>query len=143
MNKVIVKGEATAFDKDYNPITGEDLKKLDGVDCGDCFTDYMDVRRVSARNDLSGGYMHFEYKDGKLWTITEYEAKRVLNDQELEELQGYTQGQWSDGIGEGFEQHPCNSDEDYISPWFHGQELKTWNNIAEVREKKINELGIK
>lgn len=143
MNKVIVKGEAQAFDRDYNPITGEDLQKFHGIDSDDCFTEYMRPQRVSAMNDLSGGYMHFEYENGKLWTITEYESKRVLNDQELEELQSYTQGQWSDGIGEVFEQFPCNSDEDYISPWYRGQEIKTWNNIAEVRAEKIKQLGVK
>lgn len=143
MNKVIVKGEAKAFDKDFNPIEGENLKKLDGVDCDACFTEYMSSSRVSAVSALSGGYMHFEYEDGKLWTITEYDSKRILNNQELEELQSYTQGQWSDGIGEGFEQFPCNGDEDYISPWHRGQEIKTWNNIAEVRVEKIKKLGIK
>ncbi len=43
---------------------------------------------------------------------------------ELEILPDYTQGQWSDGIGEGFEQSPCaeeNGEEIFVSPWFRGQ----------------------
>lgn len=39
----------------------------------------------------------------------------------------YTQGQWSDGIGEGFEQSPVpvgpGGGEYYISPWHRGQVL--------------------
>lgn len=44
----------------------------------------------------------------------------------LEELKDYTQGQWSDGIGEGFEQFSykeIDGEEIYISPWYHGQKI--------------------
>jgi hypothetical protein len=50
-----------------------------------------------------------------------------LSDDELTELSKYTQGQWSDGIGEGFEQYPCCQSEGsdvYISPWIPGQKLE-------------------
>ena len=58
-------------------------------------------------------------------TIKFWEAKqRELVTSELEALKRYTSGQWSDGIGEGFEQHPCKvirGTEIYISPWYHNQ----------------------
>jgi hypothetical protein len=140
MYKVIVKGEACASNEDGVDYKGESLKKFDGIDCQDCFTDYMDSGRVTAKDVLSGGYLNFKYENGKLWSITEYQSTRVLTDQELEEVKSYTQGQWSDGIGEGFEQFPCNSDEDYISPWFGGQEITSFNNVAEVRNQKIDSV---
>ena len=72
--------------------------------------------------------MDFRFEDGKLWTYTVYSTKEVLTTDELQELGEYTQGQWSDGIGEGFEQFPCDYEADgaevYLSPWYHGQKLE-------------------
>ena len=51
----------------------------------------------------------------------------TLIEKDLQELVKYTQGQWSDGIGEGFEQNPCYYDSEdnevFISPWFYGQQV--------------------
>ena len=51
-----------------------------------------------------GGKLRFSYKPeiNELWCITEYRSTRRLNDEELALLAGYTEGQWSDGIGENF-----------------------------------------
>ena len=71
--------------------------------------------------------MRFEFIDNELYTINEYVSNRKLNDSELQELVEETQGQWSDGIGEGFEQFPCSyheGNEVYVSPWFYGQEVE-------------------
>lgn len=46
--------------------------------------------------------MDFRFEDGKLWTYTVYETTKKLTKKDLKELGEYTQGQWSDGIGEGF-----------------------------------------
>jgi len=128
MYKIIVKGEA----KTRYP----NLQELDGIDCQDKFSDYFDDKRCgSFKGDVTNGYMRFEFSNGKLWTITEYLSKRELSEQELDTLKDYTIGQWSDGIGEGFEQQPCmegneeydvNEDgemgtEVYISPWSREQ----------------------
>jgi hypothetical protein len=117
MYKITVKGEAQT---DY-----KNLQELHGIDCQDEFSEYFDD--TSWSDNVSGGYMRFKFEDGKLWTYTVYDSDRLLTEEELEELMDYTQGQWSDGIGEGFEQNPCFFDEDdeevYVSPWFHGQEI--------------------
>jgi hypothetical protein len=72
--------------------------------------------------------MYFSFENEKLWTITQYFSNRELSNEELEILSDYTQGQWSDGIGEGFEQQPCfyddNEEEVYISPWDINQEVE-------------------
>ena len=50
------------------------------------------------------GKLRFSYKPDRneLWCVTEYRSNRGLTDEELKLLAGYTQGQWSDGIGENF-----------------------------------------
>lgn len=126
MYKIIIKGEAST---DY-----EDLEKLDGVDCQEEFSEYFGSKYGDNNNEqalidkgVENGYMQFSYENRKLFTITEYESREELTKEELDQLASYTQGQWSDGIGEGFEQYPCMEDKEgnevYISPWHPGQEL--------------------
>jgi len=119
MYKIKIKGTAKTRYK-Y-------IKDLEGIDCQDNFSDYFDSDSTYV-GDVTNGYMYFEVEKGKLMTITEYNSKRELTDNELEELAGYTQGQWSDGIGEGFEQEPCHyikGEGVYISPWHRDQVLIT------------------
>jgi len=123
MYKVTVKGKATVVVSDYegNDVVFDNLSELNGIDCQDCFCDYIDDDYDGA---VSGGYMDFRYEDGELITYTVYDSKRELTDDELAKLEGYTSGQWSDGIGEGFEQVACaevDEGEVFISPWFGGQ----------------------
>ena len=140
MYTITIKGEARAHarscgDQDYEEdddiddtdgeVDIEDLSILDGIDCQECFSEYFDGDESYAQN-VEGGYMHFEYKDGQLWTVTVYESSRELTNDELSDLEDYTTGQWSDGIGEGFEQEPCMEDdgiEYFISPWHRNQEV--------------------
>jgi hypothetical protein len=72
--------------------------------------------------------MDFRFENDKLWTYVVYSTKEVLAADELTRLGEYTQGQLSDGIGEGFEQFPCDYESDgaevYLSPWYHGQKLE-------------------
>lgn len=105
---------------------GQDVDKslLHGIDCQDEFVEYLDG---NYRSKLGCGYMDFRYEDGNLWTYTVYSTKEKLTDEEIEDLKEYTQGQWSDGIGEGFEQFPCtylNDVEVFVSPWYPGQVLE-------------------
>lgn len=121
MYKIEIKGEARA--------SHEDLAALDGIDCQDNFVDYFDDEEENGTigEALQSGYLNFKYLDNKLWAITEYESSRMLKEDELQELMKYTQGQWSDGIGEGFEQQSCLEIEDeevFISAWYPGQELQ-------------------
>ena len=128
MYKITIKAKAG----DYNP---DHLDQLDGQDCQDDFTDYLhDEHESMITKGLRNGYMKFQSIDSVLWVITEYESDEKLTEPELDLLVDYTQGQWSDGIGEGFEQEPCgyddNDEEIYVSPWFHGQ-------VAIVEQNKI------
>lgn len=98
------------------------------------FTDYFNRKYGSDNGQqslmdkgVSDGYMRFELIDGEIWTITEYLSPEKLNEEELEILGEYTQGQWSDGIGEGFEQQPLmeyEGEDVYLSPWYRNQKVK-------------------
>lgn len=126
MYRIVIKGQAEARNEEGDEIIGSDLEVLDGIDCQDEFVEYMDGDE-SYYEDLEDGYMDFHYEDGMLMTHTTYSSKRELTKEELDSLIEYTTGQWSDGIGEGFEQMPCFDDGEtsyYISAWQHGQEIE-------------------
>lgn len=119
MWKVQFKAEAKA--------TTTDLSNVDGVDCQDNFAEYFDSD-FTFGDDIKSGWMDFKVEDNKLYVYTTYSSDRKLTDSELEVLEDYTQGQWSDGIGEGFEQFACAYEDDgediFISPWFPGQTIE-------------------
>jgi len=121
MGKIVLKalaGETNASDIDI----------LDGVKCQDNFVEYMDEEDYPFVSKLKYGEMSFKVEDSKLYTITKYDLEEgaSLTDAEIEQLIDYTQGQWGDGIGEGFEQFPCaeeDREEIFVSPWHRGQKV--------------------
>lgn len=119
MYRITIKGEAKT---DY-----KNLKRLHGVSSEEEFSDYFgDDEQKLKDKGVCNGFMRFEEMNGKLWTITDYESDIKLTEEELDILGEYTQGQWSDGIGEGFEQVPCMYDGKkgiFISAWNKDQEL--------------------
>lgn len=105
----------------------EDSKRcFDGLDCQENFSEYFnDVEINKLVGIVTGGYMRFEFdeKESILFVITEYQTLRKLTPKEERELISYTQGQWSDGIGEGFEQRDFDEDMYNPSPWYPGQKI--------------------
>lgn len=126
--KIIIKAEAGPIhiygqDEDERTPTSEELQQIatNAVEWDDNFSDYMKSKLASV---LTGGSMYFKYSDNQFFVLTAYESSRKLTKIEQKELIEYTQGQWSDGIGESYEQEPAcylEDDEVYISPWFLGQ----------------------
>lgn len=72
--------------------------------------------------------------DGKLYSWTEVTANRELNESEKEALLDYLSGQFSDGYGEGLEQHEFNSytDTDVVEEWDE-EEQETYMEEVETR----------
>jgi hypothetical protein len=101
--KIIVSGTAAAFDSSDNQITdAAELKKLDGLVAGDLVcADFLDGELDDI--GLTGGAVKIAYDAAanRLRVVTEYRSPRKLKKSELAALADYTQGQWSDGIGEG------------------------------------------
>lgn len=125
MYTIKIKGEAHPSLEDrhgnIHTLSLEQLLECNYVDIPDDFVEYIDE---DYRNKLDSGYTHFKVDEGKLYSICLYDANEKLTEEELELLVEHTQGQWSDGIGEGFEQNSCKEIDDmelYISPWIQGQ----------------------
>jgi len=122
-----IYAEAIATNKDGERIKGVALKKFNGIGSDVNFTDYISEADIPFKKVLGPGYMFFKYKDsqgrGKLVVHTEYVVSQFLEPEEAKKLVDYTQGQWADGVGEGFEQREVNSDGDFISPWYPGQKI--------------------
>lgn len=92
----------------------------------DSFCDYFNKNLDNL--GLTHGVMNFYWNDEKndLYVRTIYFCDNELTPEQLRELSEYTQGQWSDGIGEGYEQFDCGAwrdGESFISPWYSGQKL--------------------
>lgn len=105
---------------EYIKLTPEQLKEI-STDCQDDYVEYLDIDYL--KDKLSCGYMDISYNTELdiLETIVTYSVRNgeKLSDEEIDELESYTSGQNSDGIGEGFEQYECCYIDDYgvlISP---------------------------
>jgi hypothetical protein len=125
MERIIFKAKAgkVFIGEDDREATDEEKAQCNGVSCQDDFADYSEFR-----SKLKIGHMSFKFEEGTLFTVTEFAVKEDLTSEEIVKLMNETQGQWSDGIGEGFEQFPCamiGDEEVFISPWFSGQEIQT------------------
>jgi hypothetical protein len=127
------------------------LKHLEGVECQEDFTEYIRNIVNGDGKDCSqyfeSGFTTFEYnsKTGNLDAVCTYTCKPEIDELDLdvillENLAEYTQGQWSDGIGECFEQEPCNTgsrgEEYYISMWYPNQKITT---VIEQDQPKCTE----
>lgn len=122
MYKITVKGLVKDYDPNY-------IFEILAASCHDNFVEYFDgeLEKLAAKKSITDGYMEFKMINGLLHTVTTYNSEQELTQAELELLKDYTEGQWSDGIGEGFEQEPIAYDEEdneiYVSPWHYGQEV--------------------
>jgi hypothetical protein len=142
MYKIILKGLAGRTNALNKSI-------LHGVRCEDDFGDYLNGSRYGQQllidKGVKNGYMSFKYEDGKLYVIVSWKSKEKLDENEIQVLIRYTQGQMSDGIGEGFEQYPCTyegGEEIYVSPWYRGQILTATQREIDVM-KKDNDIDDK
>ena len=135
MKTITIRGEAKVQTEDDKELTGSILSNYDGISDDTCFSDYFHNRygKDEAQESLikagvSGGYLEFVYDKEleKLFAETSYDCPRELTNEEQKILVEYTQGQWSDGIGESFEQQEV--DGVYISPWYSGQTVKVITN---------------
>lgn len=127
--KITVTGRAST---EYSRI-----EELMHVDCQDNFAHYFDDD-FTFKDDIASGYMSFNIVDHQLMTIVEYYSSRELTEKELDTLLDYSEGQLSDGVGEGYEQNACYYDEDdnevFISPWDINSDFSIMQEFIEDRE---------
>lgn len=75
------------------------IAALDGAESKDGCADYLDAA-IAARG-VEGGRVRLTHTAGGFVVVTEYTCPAKLTAAELKWLVSATQGQWSDGIGEG------------------------------------------
>jgi len=114
-------------DEEGIEIVGAALKEFDQIEEDNVtFADYFypsnkELVEMVKSAGVTGGNLKFVFNERncKLYAETTYECNRKLTPAEEKLLEDYTSGQWSDGIGEEFEQEEHNGA--YLSAWFHGQ----------------------
>lgn len=124
--KVVIRGDAMVHSASRNvkaPMRGKSLEKFDGVSDDAEFSEYFHEGPL-LKAGITGGYMEFVFdkEANNLFAETTYQIERRLTPEEETALIEYTQGQWSDGIGEGFEQNEERGA--YISAWHAKQDVE-------------------
>jgi len=101
--KIVVRGPAELHDDDFEPIA--DPARIGLVDGlvgapGETMSEYFEGDEILTGVGLEGGDLRvLRVRDGSLEVVTEYEAERLLSEEELAALVEFTEGQWSDGMG--------------------------------------------
>jgi len=100
--------EVTDAKNETSDIDPARLKALDGLvydedQCSNYFAGEVDLDAIG----VTGGSLRlaFEAENSRLQVVSEYTSPRKLKPKELEALVDETSGQWSDGIGEGIQDH--------------------------------------
>lgn len=117
--EVKVRAIAGNIDGDYS------REDFHGVICDEVFSEYLPE---GLKDVFKGGKMSFIWELGELWVETDYTSEQTPSEREIIKLAEFTQGQWSDGIGENFEQMPC-LDSGYVSPWYRGQQVQIFVTV--------------
>lgn len=127
MEKIIFKAPAgkVTIGSENREASDLDLIMCTGVTCQEDFVEYSDYGDY-----LESGIMSFVFENGILYTVTTYVVTDGDNFSEgdIEQIKEETTGQWSDGIGEGFEQSPAcmfGDEEVFISPYNPTAEVET------------------
>lgn len=108
--RIVISGWAAVFEGNDRITYPLVLRKLDGLVYDDeCFTDHIGGTEFEDTLSASlerGGSLRFKYLPGSplLRVTTEYRINRTPTPEELRFLASYTEGQWSDGIGDNFYQ---------------------------------------
>lgn len=96
---------------------------------GEDQTDFVEYIDIPAAKIKDGSYMDLLWNkaDMKLYSVNKFVTGSPLNEEQMKSLGEQVSGQWSDGVGEVFEQNPVMQDDEgndvYVSPWHIEQEL--------------------
>ena len=128
MYRITIKGQA----KTEYPY----LHELNGIQSHNDEENYVEyLHDDSIKQKLVHGFSNFVYDKtaNVLYVVVTYLARKKLTKFQLQRLMEYTRGQWSDGIGEVYEQFPCyqgsfyttedgeTTKDVYISMWYKEQ----------------------
>lgn len=146
--RIIVKGDCGDIIKNTNCDCGHDYCEEPVYGEPDDFLQYKDKYELEENEyteycdidcceKLESDVSYFCEENNKLMIVVEYTSNEKLTKKELKELMDYTQGQWSDGIGEGFEQQLHNNY--YVSMWHKDQQITITQEKSSYNKDKEEE----
>lgn len=125
------------YENEHRELYGEECEVGHNHEYYDDILGYFDI---SILDILISGKIKFKYESGKLMNYTNYIAIAKPTKKQVEELKNETIGQWSDGIGEGFEQDcfEFRGHDYYISMWHSEQKVDTI--VKEISPSEMSEF---
>ena len=88
----------------YEESIREAVEQRDSDDGGNLMPYFDEDRNPGVRKKVLSAVPTVEIRDGELMGCTTVKLKKPLTEAEMQDLQDYLKGQFSDGWGEGFEQ---------------------------------------
>ena len=88
----------------YEESIREAVEQRDSDDGGNLMPYFDEDRNPGVRKKVLSAVPTVEIRDGELMGCTKVKLKEPLTEAEMQDLQDYLKGQFSDGWGEGFEQ---------------------------------------
>ena len=88
----------------YEESIREAVEQRDDDDGGNLMPYFDEDRNPSVKKKVLSAVPTVEIRDGELMGCTTVKLKKPLTEAEMQDLQDYLKGQFSDGWGEGFEQ---------------------------------------
>ena len=88
----------------YEESIREAVEQRDDEDGGNLMPYFDEDRNPSVKKKVLSAVPTVEIRDGELMGCTTVKLKKPLTEAEMQDLQDYLKGQFSDGWGEGFEQ---------------------------------------
>lgn len=95
----------------YEESIREAVEQRDSDDGGNLMPYFDEDRNPSVKKKVLSAVPTVEIRDGELMGCTTVKLKESLTEAEMQDLQDYLKGQFSDGWGEGFEQQEIQTDD--------------------------------
>lgn len=106
----------------YEGSIQEAIDRRNSDDGGNLMLYFDEVRNPGVKAKVLSAVPSVAIRDGELMGCTTVRLKEPLDKMEMQDLQGYLKGQFSDGWGEGFEQHDIQTSNGILSVHFWNAE---------------------
>lgn len=113
----------------------EAVEHRNGDDGGNLMPYFDENRSPGVQAKVVSAVPSAEIRDGELMGCTTVKLRESLTESEMEELQEYLKGQFSDGWGEGFEQQEIQTSDGVLSVHFWNAEYFTFE-VEQVQSEE-------
>lgn len=119
----------------YEDSIREAVEHRNGDDGGNLMPYFDENRSPGVQAKVVSAIPSVEIRDGELMGCTTVKLRESLTESEMEELQEYLKGQFSDGWGEGFEQQEIQTSDGILSVHFWNAEYFTFE-VEQVQSEE-------